>query len=161
MHVAYLCGQYPPGCSANGIDSYTAVMAEEMARRGHAVSVFCRETVGEANKTDASSNGRVTPHRVAVRGFKVPLFRVVYYRLGGRLFPGYVQAADAGKALRAAIAQAHREKPVDVLECPEVRGLSSWLNSLDIPIVVRLHAPRAVTALANGERPNRVLSGIN
>lgn len=157
MHVAYVCGEYPPRVSANGVSVYTGLMAEEMAGQGHHVSVFCLDGGDGAGR---ASNVELDVYPIKASGFRVPVLRVAFYRVGGWLFPGHFQSRDAGACLRDAVAEVHRTHPIDLVECPEARGIPSWLESLNIPVVVRLHAPRSVTAAANGARLDKELRGI-
>jgi len=46
MHIGLVCPEYPPGLSANGVSTYTALLAEELASRwgvqGYAVAKVLR-----------------------------------------------------------------------------------------------------------------------
>ncbi|UCE58147.1 MAG: glycosyltransferase family 4 protein [Phycisphaerales bacterium] len=160
MHIGLVTPQYPAGLSANGISTYTELMAEELARKGHCVSVFSRGATAGSASAHAGFAENIDVYHVGTRSLSVPVLRTLFYRAGGLLCPGYIHNRDSGVALRDAVLRAHRTTPLDVVECPEVRGLPDWLESLGIPIVVRLHAARTLNAVANGEPRDRVFRGI-
>jgi len=141
MHIAFVAPEYPPGRSANGITTYTAIMAEELGRRGHRITVFCQKPDGAVpgNAADTVRAKYVEPSIV-----KVPLWRIFYYRCLGRVFHGYVQGRDTGTALHRSIDLVHWQDPIDLVECPEVRGVACWLYALSMPVTLRLHAAVAV-----------------
>lgn len=160
MHIGFVTHHYPPGQSADGISTYSALMAGEMIRRGHTVTVFSRVCENLTADRDSAGDPRLRVHYVVGRVPSIRLVRVAYYRVGGRLFPGRVQSRKFGRGLREAVLQTHRKKPIDVLECPEVRGIPLWLETLRVPVIVRLHGACAVTWPYNGQRADRVLRGI-
>lgn len=160
MHIAFVSPTYPPGLSANGISTYTALISEELARQGHSITVFSqRPSSGSSSRVPPGSAG-IDVCTVDQRCFSVPLLSAAFYGIGGRLFPGHFQDRDPGRALRAAARRVHRAHPIDVLECPEVRGLARWVQRLGVPVVVRLHAPKSVIAAVAGEPQGRTLRGI-
>ncbi len=160
MHIGFVSPRYPPGLSVNGISTYTALMVEELARQGHSITVFSQTPAGDSSCQVPPGNAGIDVCTVGQRCFSIPVLRTAFYGIGGRLFPGHFQDRDPGRALRAAAQRVHREHPIDVLECPEVRGLARWLHSLGMPIVVRLHAPRSVIAAIAGVPRTRTVRGI-
>jgi glycosyltransferase involved in cell wall biosynthesis len=155
MHIAYVCPRYPPGSCANGISTYTALMAREMAARGHRVTMLCLDGVAAGSDDVPYRDGPVAAYSAKPRLVTTPVLRVIYYRFGYRLFPGRFQSRELGLGLREAVRKVLGQDRFDLLECPEGRGVSRWIKDLGFPVVVRLHAPFAVTAAANGVRPDR------
>ncbi len=160
MHIGFVTPQYPSGLSANGISTYTELMAEDLARQGHRVSVFSHAAPVRSSVDRPAPADNIDVHYVGTHSFSVPVLRTLFYRAGGRLCPGYIHSRDSGVALRDAVLRAHRAAPLDVVECPEVRGLPDWLGPIGIPVVVRLHAARTLNAVANGEPQDRIFRAV-
>lgn len=150
MHIAFVCPHYPPGKSVNGVSTYTAFIARAIARQGHRVSVFSTAAPPGGRPAKPVRDEGIEVYSVGRRTFRVPGLRFPYYWIGTRCFPRYFQCRDGGVVLREAVRMAHEAHPIDVLECPEARALSHWVRSLGMPVVVRLHAPASVNAIANG-----------
>lgn len=160
MNIGYVAPDFPATRSSNGVTTYTDIMAREMVMLGHSVSVFCLSGASDSAGLDPGADGLIRVYPARQVCMRIPLLRVAYYRIGTKVLPTGIAARDLRRGLRQAIQTALRDGPIDVLECSEVRGIPSLIYSLGIPLVVRLHAPYAVTAPANGQHRGRLLHSI-
>jgi len=160
VNVAYVCPEYPVHDSANGISTYTSKMVEALLRRGHCVTVFCLRSRPCDAATGKGNANSVRVCWVRRGGMRLPLLRTAYFQLAYRLAPGYLPYRDMAVGLRQAVREAHREEPIDILQCPEWAGLPWWLLPIGLPLVVRLHCPISVSWPADGVRWSRKLRAV-
>lgn len=130
MHI--LCLSFPGG----GLDTNVRVLAPELVKAGHRVSVLYIDPPGTSPAIN-SSNG--------ANGYKV--YRAVsgawhYYlaraTLGLTRIPRVVRSVEEVQALRRVVGEIHRQCPIDLIELPEIYVSPRWVHH--IPYIVRLHS---------------------
>ena len=133
MHICYISQEYPPETGWGGVGTYTYIMARDLVKRGHRVTII---SVTMSEPSIESQDG-VEVHRLneklfldGVRGS----WRLQHY------FPGFAWAAAE------CLYRLHCIVPVDVVEYAEVRAdgfftaLQSYFSKRTTPAtVVRLH----------------------
>ncbi len=131
LHVCFLCDEYPPR-PHGGIGSFTRALARALAAAGHAVSVVGIYTGMTAATTEDDEGVRVVrlPHsRIRFTGLAVNAWR-----------------------LRRALASIHRERPIDVIEGPEIAFARLPLRSPSVRII-RMNGGHHFFATTLGGRP--------
>jgi glycosyltransferase involved in cell wall biosynthesis len=137
MRVCLISREYPPETGWGGIGTFTHHLAHGLTAQGHEVHVVSLSS----SVNDAPFRGgdgepfvhRVPSKRMAVNmgffNFCLPVTRPMLEETTG---------------LWLKFLQLHREKPFDVLECPEhfAEGLLPSLAGV-LPLVIRLHTPHS------------------
>ena len=149
MRIALLSHQWP-GIRMGGIGTAVRQCAAALAGAGHDVHVF---TLGIPQELRELTPPGVQLHEVAELAARVR---------EGTLSPALAATINAGGEgvyrlavgwlLCAALLEAHRKMPFDVMEGPEVEalGLPLMLNGeIDVPVVTGLHCCSAIAHAAN------------
>lgn len=144
MRIALLTHQWP-GARMGGIGTAVRQCAAALAGAGHDVHVFT-PTIGA--ELLALAPARVKVHEVddlatRVHRAALPAQLAAAINSGGE---GIYRLA-LGWLLCTAVRQAHREKPFDIVETPEVEALGLPLmldEQFDAPVVTHLHCCTAI-----------------
>ena len=128
MRLLYVANGFPP-TALGGVEVYTWEIAQAMARRGHTVWVFCRES--DFQRPD------YTLIRDEVEG--LPVLRVVNdFKKVHRFLHTYVD-----DRIEEIFLQVLREIRPDLVHFQHLIGLSArlpcWAHSLGIPMLMTLH----------------------
>lgn len=133
MHIVFVCREYPPSLRGGGIASYIKEMAQGLYQAGHQVTVVCASD--DTRKETILNDNGVTVIRLRGGDFIIPqIEQHCYYR---KLRPLYKFTSYRKQLLKVVKGL----KNVDIIEVAEFGAESYYLNELNIPIVVRLHAP--------------------
>lgn len=132
MHICFLCNEYPPAVHG-GIGSFTATLARELVRHGHAVSSVGLYPIASP-KTETDQGVTV----VRIPQGTIPTLRVAtnYWRV------------------QQALKQLHRERPIDILEGAE-RAFFLVSPRLRIPKIIRMHGGNVFFCVTLGQTPAR------
>ena len=128
MHIALYTPGWPVEDFQNGIVTYVKHMRTALIAMGHRVSVVAG-IVGPSN-ADADV---------------IQVKSTLAYTLRKKLRIATVY--DYAGPLRAAFRRLHRADPIDVIEIEESFGWFQGLQSLGIPLVVKLHGPAFLSML--------------
>ena len=132
MHICFVCREYIPSLRGGGIASYTKEMAESLVRLQHEVTVICASD--NTKKEYSCSENGVNVIRLSGGDFIIPQVekKTIFNRF--RLF--YRFFSYRKKILKTI----ESIKDIDIIEVPEYGAESYYLNNINIPIVIRLHA---------------------
>lgn len=131
MKIALVSFEYPPDTAYGGIATYASQMVEMMAKRGHYIEVFAgsktRSFTEKVSKT-------IQIHRIQVK-----------------------QKIDFIRAVLPIFQARHKIIQFDVLEGPEYGADAATVvqSFPDIPFVVKLHTPRELIEIYEGQ-PNQI-----
>lgn len=133
MHIVYVCREYVPSLRGGGIASYIKEMAKAFVDAGHKVTVVCAsddtrvssDTIIDGVRVIRLSGGDfVIPQVEAKRGYRAlrPLYRFYSYR---------EKIVEVLKSL----------PNVDIVEVADYGAENWYFDQVDVPVVLRLHAP--------------------
>jgi glycosyltransferase involved in cell wall biosynthesis len=129
MHVAYLLSGFHSQSGGGGAESYVSTMAEDLIERGHRVSIIA---LGEP----AVINGG--PRLVKVRQPNLHWF--VYRALPfGKSLAMTLREFEWSRTGWSAVAELHRQDPIDVVETGENMALQQLSIGKKPPVIVRGH----------------------
>lgn len=163
LHIGLVSPEYPITQSAygtNGISTYCDLMAKELAGQGHRVTVF---SASGASGSDVRERERIRSLHFEPCDLRSRVLRGVYYRYlyaGSYVFPSLFVDREYGLWLREAVRRVHRQHALDVLECPEVRGIGRWVRGLGPAVVLRLHTSVLISARANRQPRPAAMRGF-
>lgn len=137
MRICLISREYPPETGWGGIGTFTHHLAHGLTKQGHDVHVVSLS----ASSEDAAlrgGNGEPFVHRVPSKRMAVNLGFFNF------CLPVTRPMLEETTGLWAKFLQLHREKPFDVLECPEhfAEGLLPSIAGI-APLVIRLHTPHS------------------
>ena len=144
MHIVYISREYIPTQRGGGIASYVKEMAVAMTRRGHKVTVICASDDTRCQSDSVEEGIRV----IRLRGGDfiipsvehTPLVQLKKLRMVYRFYSYRRRILKTVRQLR----------DVDVIEVPDYGAEGYFLTHLDIPVVVRLHAPAIIDRTMGG-----------
>lgn len=136
MHICFVCREYPPSLRGGGIASYIKEVAHGLHDAGHRVTVIAASDDTRISSDDDEEGVRVI--RLSGGDFVIPQvegnsilkkFRPLYkfYQYRNRLRDVINSIPD-----------------IDIIEVAEFGAESLFLDKINIPVVVRLHAPSFV-----------------
>jgi glycosyltransferase involved in cell wall biosynthesis len=128
MRIALLSFEFPPAVAIGGIGTYAGNAARMLAAAGHEVVVFAAGA--EAGRADGPGGAVVRRVRALDR-------------------------RDFAEALVPALVAAHREKPFDVIEAPEIgpEGAPAFAALPGVARVVKLHTPTFLVGRVGWDAP--------
>lgn len=136
MKVCFVCHGYPPEERVGGIEVFTQTLARQLVLKGHEVSVV-GYSKGIEVVTEEDDQGvyvlRLPPGKKSV-------------------FP---DAISIRLRLETAIRKIVRQRQIDLIECPDVRG-SLLIGRLGAPLVVRMHGMNLVHFTSTERKPPRL-----
>jgi glycosyltransferase involved in cell wall biosynthesis len=151
MRICYISNEFPVETGFGGIATYTKVMAEAMANRGHEIHVICRSATGEPRTV---TENKVTVHRIGPGTYPIPTSAIFYYlrRICCALFPhSLVRLAWAKEAAATCKELIARHGIFDIVEYPECGGEGFYLcSSRETAAVARCHTPWSMVAKLDG-----------
>ncbi len=135
MHIVYISREYVPTQRGGGIASYVREMAVAMTQRGHRVTVICASDDTRCQSDSIEDGIRV----IRLRGGDfiipsveyTPLLQLKKLRMMYRFYSYRRRILNTVRQL----------ENVDIIEVPDYGAEGYFLAHLDIPVVVRLHAP--------------------
>jgi glycosyltransferase involved in cell wall biosynthesis len=134
MHIVFVSREYIGSQRAGGIATYVSEVAEEIAMRGHEVTVIC-----------ASDDTRIEEdliinqvNYIKLRGGDFVLSELEANALFIKKFRFFYRFISYRWKIRKKIKNL---KNVSIIEVPEYGAEGLFLFNLNIPIVVRLHGP--------------------
>ena len=136
MHICFVCREYPPSLRGGGISSYIKEMTQEMHLLGHQVTVICASD--DTRKESKQDDNGVTVIRLKGGDFIIPQ---VEKRTLLRRFRQIYRFFSYRKRILNTVQQL---KTIDIIEVAEFGAENYYLNKLNIPIVIRLHAPSII-----------------
>lgn len=136
MNICFVCREYPPSLRGGGIASYIKEMAHGLCRAGHQVTVVCASD--DTHKESSYKDGSVNIVRLKGGDFIIP--QVEKGTLLKKIRPLYKFNAYRKRLIEVVKGL----KNVDIIEVAEYGAENYFLTNLNIPIVVRLHAPTFV-----------------
>ncbi len=129
MKIALYVPSWPPGFVANGIVTYTSLLAPALRRQGHEVWILASWVKGEVDQYTIDLRDFVPPPTLSTR---------LMYKVAPATALFNTMSAALTRAVRHLVAK-HR---IDVLEMEESFGWSYAISQLNlVPVVVRLHGP--------------------
>lgn len=128
MNILYL------SASGGGLDTNVRVLAPELVKAGHRVSVLYLHFPGEKIPPLAQVDGYTVDH-ARIGSWHYFAHRATF---GLSSLPRVIRAIEWAAALRRAVHEIHRRDSLDLIELPEVFVPSGWLD--DVPYVIRLHS---------------------
>jgi glycosyltransferase involved in cell wall biosynthesis len=143
LSIGYFSPAWPPAAFSNGVVTYVASVTPALSAMGHHVTIIAGkvaegshgEAVYELKQTQKSGNAAQRAV-VAIRH---------------RIAPQSTRAYLSRQSINAALAHAHNERQIQVLEMEETWGLARWVcQKTDIPVCVRLHGPWFLNGSAQG-----------
>jgi glycosyltransferase involved in cell wall biosynthesis len=144
MRIGLVSYEYPPQSGLGGVGTYTFRLAGALGRAGHEVVVLAGPNEG----ADIEQHN-VTIHRIAARyepTLDIKVFRFLYWRIFATLMdkahPLVWHWMRWNMAAPDALAEIHRNTPLDVVEAPEHAANGFFVGrTRRWPMVVRIHGP--------------------
>ncbi|PID92050.1 MAG: glycosyl transferase group 1 protein [Bacteroidetes bacterium] len=129
MRIALVTHEYPPDTGFGGISTYSVNLVLALRGIGVETEVFCASFERELSECYRG----IATHRIKVS-----------------------HSPDFPRLVVKPFARRHKEKPFDLIECPEIGGEALEITKQfpDLPLVVRLHAPAVlITRMQNSLIP--------
>ncbi len=143
MKIALYVPSWPPGFVANGIVTYTSLLAPALRRQGHEVWILASWVKGE-----------VDPYTIDLRDFVPP--PTLSTRLMYKVAPATALFNTMSAALTRAVRHLVAKHQIDVVEMEESFGWSYAVSRLNlVPVVVRLHGPWFLMGRFDNKKWNR------
>lgn len=136
MHICYICREYPPSLRGGGISSYIKEMAQGMYQAGHQVTVICASD--DTRKESIQEDNGVTVIRLKGGDFIIPQ---IEKRTILRRFRQTYRFFSYRKRIFNTVLQL---KNIDIIEVAEFGAENYYLDKLNIPVLIRLHAPSLI-----------------
>jgi glycosyltransferase involved in cell wall biosynthesis len=137
MRICLISREYPPETGWGGIGTFTHHLAHGLTKLGHDVHVVSL-SASPADAPLRGGNGEPFVHRVPSRQMAV---NMGFFNF---CLPVTRPMIEETTGLWTKFLQLHREKPFDVVECPEhfAEGLFPSIAAVT-PLVIRLHTPHS------------------
>jgi|WetSurMetagenome_2_1015567.scaffolds.fasta_scaffold20611_3 glycogen synthase len=137
MHICLASLDYPDITSGGGVGTYVKIIAHEMIKRGHRVSVIALKKGkerAEASKDEGVNIYWITPGNIHWYFSKVPII--------GKLFALSIREIEYSDAVLKAIRIIDSEEPIDIVEGIETGACGFKALRSGIKTVIRLHGER-------------------
>lgn len=137
MRICLISREYPPETGWGGIGTFTHHLAHGLTKLGHDVHVVSL-SVSPTDAPVRGGDGEPVVHRVPSKQMAVKLGFFNF------CMPVTRPMLEETTGLWSKFLQLHREKPFDVVECPEhfAEGLLPAIARVT-PLVIRLHTPHS------------------
>ncbi len=129
LHLLYL------SFLGGGLDTNVRVLAPELVKAGHRVSVLYLHHPGAKIPAPTNSVDGYTVYHTTIGNWHYYAHRAT---LGHTSLPSIIRTLEYARALGKIIAEIHARQPLDLVELPEIFVMPRWMSG--IPYAMRLHA---------------------
>ncbi|OGJ89320.1 MAG: hypothetical protein A2268_08325 [Candidatus Raymondbacteria bacterium RifOxyA12_full_50_37] len=149
MNICFISREYPPQTGWGGIGTYTRIIAQALAARGHAVHVIAVSNTGSAFEYADHAVHAVHVHRVLPLPFPLPQGKALYrFRQAARAFAfNTLVRLSWAKAAGEKYRELAKTKNFDIVESAECGAEAFYVKPRDgARLVIRLHTPWSMAA---------------
>jgi len=141
MHICFASLDYPDKTSGGGVGTYVKIIARELIRRGHRVSVIALrkgKELSDRSNDEGVNIYWITPGNIHWYVSKLPFI--------GKVFALPIREIEYSDAVFKAIRKIDHEEPLDIVEGIETGAFGFRSLRRGIKTVIRLHGERYIFA---------------